>query len=62
MAGKDQMKEHEVFTENGGQAYTEYILIVVLVMVPIYWVFNTFINAVDFYFKLVSFFVQLPFP
>ena len=56
------MKEHEVFSENGGQAYTEYILIVVLVMVPIYWVFNTFINAVDFYFKLISFFVQLPFP
>ena len=56
------MNEFDVFTENGGQAYTEYILIVVLVMVPIYWIFNTFISSVDFYFKLLSFFVQLPFP
>jgi len=56
------MKERDVFTHNSGQAYTEYILIVVLVMVPIYWIFNTFIRSVDFYFTLVSFFVQLPFP
>lgn len=56
------MSELKVFKDNDGQAYTEYILLVVLTMVPIYWIFNVFINAVDFYFSLVSFLVQLPFP
>ncbi len=56
------MSEFKVFGDNDGQAYTEYILIVVLVMVPVYWIFNAFINAVDFYSSLVSLLVQLPFP
>jgi len=56
------MREEEVFTDNGGQAYTEYIIIVAVVMVPLIWVMNAMLRAVDFYFKLLSFFVQLPFP
>lgn len=55
-------KDSEVFKDEGAQTYTEYAILLVLIMVPIFWILKAFIYAVNFNFNIISFFVQLPFP
>ncbi len=54
--------DKEVFSDEEAQAYTEYAILLVLIMVPIFWILKVFIEAVNFNFNIISFFVQLPFP
>ncbi len=55
-------EDREVFKDQNAQTYTEYAIILVVVMVPIFWILKAFIYAVNFNFNLISFFVQLPIP
>ncbi|WP_201328664.1 hypothetical protein [Thermotomaculum hydrothermale] len=55
-------KDKEVFKNEDAQTYTEYAMLLVLIMVPIFWILKAFIYAVNFNFNIISFFVQLPFP
>ncbi len=57
-----QKKDSEVFKDEDAQTYTEYAVLLVLMMVPIFWILKAFIYAVNFNFNIISFFVQLPFP
>lgn len=57
-----QKKDGEVFKDEDAQTYTEYAVLLVLMMVPIFWILKAFIYAVNFNFNIISFFVQLPFP
>ncbi len=54
--------DREVFGDESAQTYTEYAVILVVVMVPIFWILKAFIYAVNFNFNIISFFVQLPIP
>ncbi len=55
-------EEKLVFSDENAQTYTEYAILLVLIFVPIFWILKAFIQAVNFNFNLISFFVQLPFP
>ncbi len=55
-------EDREVFQNEEAQTYTEYAILLVLIMVPIFWILKAFIYAVNFNFNIISFFVQLPFP
>ncbi len=57
-----QKRDSEVFKDEDAQTYTEYAVLLVLMMVPIFWILKAFIYAVNFNFNIISFFVQLPFP
>jgi len=60
--GNDLKSETKVFSDENAQTYTEYAILLVLIFVPILWILKAFIQAVNFNFNLISFFVQLPFP
>ena len=55
-------KDSEVFHDENAQTYTEYALLLVLVLVPVFWILKAFVWIVNFNFNIISFFVQLPFP
>ncbi len=57
-----EKSDYFVFFDENAQTYTEYAIILVVVMVPIFWILKVFIQAVNFNFNIISFFVQLPFP
>ncbi|GEM_PF-1882968 len=57
-----EKNDFQVFKDEGAQTYTEYALLLVFIFIPILWILKAFIQAVNFNFNLISFFVQLPFP
>ncbi|MFC1851944.1 Flp family type IVb pilin [candidate division CSSED10-310 bacterium] len=55
-------KLKELYADESGQGYSEYILLVVLVAITVAKSFNLFRTALQSYYRRITYWVSLPIP